>query len=67
MGLQPGITLAVCILYLIVVISYQQTVRAYPSGGGAYIVAKDNLGERAAVVAGSALLIDYVLTVAVKT
>lgn len=66
MGLQPGITLAVCILYLIVVTSYQQTVRAYPSGGGAYIVAKDNLGERAAVVAGSALLIDYVLTVAVS-
>ncbi|MCC7434285.1 MAG: APC family permease [Methanoregulaceae archaeon] len=66
MGFQPGITLSVCALYLIVVISYQQTVRAYPSGGGAYIVAKDNLGERAAVVAGSALLIDYVLTVAVS-
>ena len=66
MGMQPGITLAICILYLIVVISYQQTVRAYPSGGGSYIVAKDNLGERPAVVAASALLIDYVLTVAVS-
>lgn len=66
LGFQPAITLAICALYLIVVISYQQTVRAYPSGGGAYIVAKDNLGERPAVVAGSALLIDYVLTVAVS-
>jgi amino acid transporter len=65
-GLQPGITLAICVLYLIVVISYQQTVRAYPTGGGSYIVAKDNLGERPAVVAASALLIDYVLTVAVS-
>lgn len=66
MGLQPAITLSVCTLYLIVVISYQQTVRAYPNGGGAYIVAKDNLGEAPARVAGSALLIDYVLTVAVS-
>jgi amino acid transporter len=64
--LQPGITAAICLLYLIVVISYQQTVRAYPSGGGSYIVAADNLGEKPAVVAASALLIDYVLTVAVS-
>ncbi|MGH2688530.1 MAG: APC family permease, partial [Actinomycetota bacterium] len=48
-------------------ISYRQTVRAYPTGGGAYIVAKDNLGEPAGLVAASALLIDYVLTVAVST
>lgn len=66
LGLQPAITIAICVLYLIVVISYQQTVRAYPSGGGAYIVAKENLGERPAVIAASALLIDYVLTVAVS-
>lgn len=66
MSTQPAITLSICALYLIVVISYQQTVRAYPSGGGSYIVASDNLGERAAVVAASALLIDYVLTVAVS-
>lgn len=66
MGMQPAITIAICVLYLIVVISYQQTVRAYPSGGGSYIVASDNLGEKPAVVAASALLIDYVLTVAVS-
>jgi amino acid transporter len=66
MGMQPGITLAICALYLIVVVSYQQTVQAYPSGGGSYIVASDNLGERPAVIAASALLIDYVLTVAVS-
>lgn len=66
-GLQPqGITLAICALYLIVVISYQQTVKAYPTGGGSYIVAADNLGEKPAVIAGSALLIDYILTVAVS-
>lgn len=66
MGVQPAITLAICALYMIVVISYQQTVRAYPTGGGSYIVAADNLGERPAVIAASALLIDYVLTVAVS-
>lgn len=65
-GLQPAITLSVCALYLLVVISYQQTVRAYPNGGGSYIVASKNLGERPAIIAGSALLIDYVLTVAVS-
>lgn len=66
MSLQPAITIAICVLYLIVVISYQQTVYAYPSGGGSYIVASDNLGEKPALVAGAALLIDYVLTVAVS-
>ena len=66
MGMQPPVTIAICVLYLIVVVSYQQTVRAYPSGGGSYIVAADNLGEKPAVVAASALLIDYVLTVAVS-
>jgi len=66
LGLQPAITLGICLLYLVVVISYQQTVRAYPSGGGSYIVASDNLGEKPAVIAASALLIDYVLTVAVS-
>src|SRR5262249_46552030 len=53
-------------LILIVVSSYRQTIRAYPQGGGAYIVAKDNLGILPALVAGAALLIDYVLTVAVS-
>ncbi len=65
-GLQPAITVAICLLYVIVVVSYQQTVHAYPSGGGSYIVASDNLGERPALVAAAALLIDYILTVAVS-
>jgi len=47
--------------------SYWQTIHAYPSGGGSYIVAKDNLGTLPGLVAGAALLIDYVLTVAVST
>jgi amino acid transporter len=50
----------------VVVFSYRQTIHAYPGGGGAYIVAKDNLGEVPALVAAAALLIDYVLTVAVS-
>ncbi|MCI0402184.1 MAG: APC family permease [Acidobacteria bacterium] len=54
------------LLTLIVAISYGQTLHAYPTGGGAYTVAKENLGVAPALVAGSALLIDYVLTVAVS-
>jgi amino acid transporter len=50
----------------VVAFSYRQTIHAYPGGGGAYIVAKDNLGETPALVAAAALLIDYVLTVAVS-
>lgn len=50
----------------IVVFSYRQTIHAYPSGGGAYLVSKDNLGELPALVAAASLLIDYVLTVAVS-
>jgi amino acid transporter len=50
----------------IVVISYRQTVRAYPSGGGSYIVSKDNLGTVPALIAAAALLVDYVLTVSVS-
>lgn len=53
-------------LLIILTISYQQTIHAYPSGGGAYIVAKENLSTNAGLVAGAALLIDYVLTVAVS-
>lgn len=49
-----------------VVLSYRQTIKAYPKGGGSYIVAKDNLGPRAGLIAGSALMTDYVLTVAVS-
>jgi amino acid transporter len=54
------------VLLAIVTISYEQTIHAYPSGGGAYIVARDNLGDFAAEVAGAALLVDYILTVAVS-
>src|SRR5262249_47299728 len=60
------IGIAIAILIAIVVTSYRQTIRAYPQGGGAYIVTKDNLGTWPSLVAGSALLIDYVLTVAVS-
>ena len=50
----------------IVVFSYRQTIHAYPSGGGAYIVAKENLGRLPSLVAAASLLIDYVLTVSVS-
>src|SRR5690349_11842509 len=60
------VALAVVALLTIVVASYRQTCRAYPNGGGAYTVSRDNLGENASLVAASALLIDYVLTVAVS-
>lgn len=60
------IAFAIIGLLIILTISYQQTIHAYPSGGGAYIVAKENLGTNAGLVAGAALLIDYVLTVAVS-
>jgi len=60
------IAIAIVVLLAIVTISYQQTIHAYPSGGGAYIVSRDNLGENPAQVAGAALLVDYILTVAVS-
>ncbi|MDQ3878770.1 MAG: hypothetical protein M3290_10555, partial [Actinomycetota bacterium] len=56
------ISLAVGTLLVMVVLSYRETVRAYPSGGGAYIVAYENLGMYAGLLAGASLLIDYVLT-----
>ncbi len=59
------ISLAITVLLVIVTISYQQTIYAYPGGGGAYIVARDNLGEIPAQVAGVALQIDYLLLAAV--
>ncbi len=58
--------LGISALLLILMVSYKQTIHAYPSGGGAYLVAKDNLGEVAAQTAGASLLIDYILTVAVS-
>ncbi len=60
------ISIAIAVLLLIVTVSYEQTIHAYPGGGGAYIVARDNLGELPAQTAGAALLTDYVLTVAVS-
>jgi len=66
LGLSIPIAIAIAVLLVIVTISYRQTIHAYPNGGGAYIVARDNLGEVAAQVAGAALLTDYILTVAVS-
>jgi amino acid transporter len=60
------IAILVAILLGIVVISYRQTIHAYPSGGGSYIVSRENLGTTPSLVAGSALLVDYILTVAVS-
>src|SRR5436190_10996802 len=60
------ITMAIVLVLIIVAISYRQTIFAYPSGGGAYIVAKDNLGTTPGLVAAAALLVDYVLTVSVS-
>ncbi len=58
--------IGVAVLLIIITLSYQQTISAYPHGGGAYTVAKENLGETAGLVAGAALLIDYILTVSVS-
>jgi amino acid transporter len=60
------ISIAIASLMAIVVISYRQTVRAYPSGGGAYIVSKDNLGVLPGLIAAAALLVDYMMTVVVS-
>jgi amino acid transporter len=60
------IAVIIASILAIVVFSYRQTIHAYPSGGGAYIVARENLGELPALIAASALLIDYILTVAVS-
>src|SRR5437870_944095 len=64
-GVLP-LALAVAVLLAIVATSYRQTIHAYPSGGGAYVVAKENLGTVPGLTAGASLLIDYVLTVAVS-
>ena len=64
--LTPVVAAAVVLLLVVVVASYRQTCHAYPNGGGAYAVSRANLGQGAALVAASALLVDYVLTVAVS-
>lgn len=65
-NLLTPLSLAIATLLFIVVVSYRQTIKAYPGGGGAFIVANDNLGIRTATVAAAALLTDYVLTVSVS-
>jgi amino acid transporter len=64
--LAPWIGLAVVVLLTVVVLSYRQVVRAYPSGGGSYEVASENLGRSAGLVVAGALMVDYVMTVAVS-
>jgi amino acid transporter len=60
------ISAAIIGLVILLAFSYRQTIESYPNGGGAYIVAKDNIGVLAGVTAGAALLVDYILTVAVS-
>ena len=66
-GFSIGISVAIAGLLAVVALSYRQVCRAYPSGGGAYVVARENLSPTLGLVAASALLIDYVMTVAVST
>jgi amino acid transporter len=66
LSLASPIAFIIAAILAVVVFSYRQTLYAYPSGGGAYIVSKDNLGEMPALIAAAALLIDYILTVAVS-
>jgi len=65
-GLSVPVAMGITALLVILAFSYRQTILEYPGGGGAYIVAKDNLGELAAQTAGASLLVDYILTVAVS-
>ncbi|HLO68862.1 MAG TPA: APC family permease [Holophaga sp.] len=65
-GLSVPVAMGITALLLILAFSYRQTILEYPGGGGAYIVAKENLGETAAQTAGASLLVDYILTVAVS-
>jgi len=66
LGWSMPVALGIVALLVILAISYRQTILAYPGGGGAYIVAKENLGDLPALTAGASLLIDYLLTVAVS-
>ncbi|MCU0490486.1 MAG: APC family permease [Chloroflexaceae bacterium] len=66
LGLSLPIAVGIALLLMVVAFSYRQTIRAYPKGGGGYIVARENLGDTPGLVAAGALLIDYVLTVAVS-
>ncbi|MFT3797821.1 APC family permease [Microbacterium sp.] len=66
LAFSPWVAAAVVALLIVVVLSYRQLIKAYPSGGGDYEVARTNLGEKAGVVVAAALLVDYILTVAVS-
>lgn len=66
LGVLAPIGVAVAILLAIVVTSYRQTIYAYPTGGGSYVVSRENLGRGPSMIAGASLLIDYILTVAVS-
>jgi amino acid transporter len=67
LALTMPISVVIALLLIIVATSYQQTIQGYPSGGGSYIVAHENLGQLPGLTAAAALLVDYVLTVAVST
>ncbi|MBD2136009.1 APC family permease [Anabaena sp. FACHB-1237] len=66
LGLSIPVAVSIIFLLSIVVLSYRQTIRAYPLGGGSYIVARENLGLYPGLIAGSSLMIDYILTVTVS-
>jgi len=66
LSFQFPIALGITTLLLIVALSYSQTIRGYPSGGGSYVVARENLGNLPGLIAGGALLLDYILTAAVS-
>lgn len=66
LGWSLPIAIAIVVLLAIVILSYRQTIRAYPQGGGSYIVARGNLGLLPGLIAGASLMIDYILTVAVS-
>jgi len=66
LGLSLPIAAAIVLLLVVVILSYRQTIKAYPNGGGAYIVARENLGLYPGLIAGASLMIDYILTVTVS-
>jgi amino acid transporter len=66
LGYLVPISVVVAALLVVVIVSYRQTIHAYPSGGGSYVVSRENLGVNASLVAGASLLVDYILTVAVS-
>src|ERR1700704_6826868 len=68
LGLSKLVPIAIVVagLLAIVIVSYRQVIFAYPNGGGAYVVSKENIGEMASLIAGASLMVDYILTVAVS-